>query len=525
MLPNVFGDKTDIASLSAVRAQTFATALAQDRVPGAQLVSVHHHLDFSTLQVKLDVAVSQLSAVDIRAVETIAISFRDGDQYWPEVYALRPDFPRDLPHLTSSEAGFPVGLCISEDPFDEAKAHWTPISFIRRLQSWFERAADETLHAEDQELEPFIMRRDGELIVPHSLMTSTGSIPVHAYELGDSKVFFLEGPEVQRQTGRKPVFACARLITPPQQHGVRFFQLPRTLESLIDRFEEFGWKTCRDDIIKQVRSWMGGNLSSYRPLFLVTFPLLRNKSDKTPEKYNTWAFASSSTIENVAIDLGLIVREQGFTGPLIGLKSTNGERGQNTPICHLNPRTTLSPAVAASYNGLDAPPSLQTVVIGAGALGSQVLSNAMRAGFLPTHIVDMDRMMPHNVARHALGHEAVGYEKAMAMKTIAATLVDSNTYPEAIVADILRPEEKEAKLLAALEGAELIIDMSASLSVSAALVSDVRYTAPRVSMFLNPSGSDLIVLAEDNTRAITLDQIEAQYYGAVVKCSGLDRHK
>jgi integrative and conjugative element protein (TIGR02256 family) len=528
MLPAVFGDKSDIASVRPLRAQVLAMALAEDRIAGARLVAVHQSPGFSALHVKLDVEVGQKSAKPIRPIEPMVISFSEADQSWPEVYALRLDFPRDLPHLTCNEPDYPVvGLCISEEVFDEAKVHWTPSGFIRQIQSWLARAAEETLHADDQQLDPVILRRDGELIVPHSLMTSADQIPVGAYQIKDSKVYFLEKPEhLEPGSPLKPEFACTRMIAPPRLHGVLFLQLPRTLKAFIDRLEEYGWETCRADIEAQVEDWLEAGYGSLKPLFLVSFPLLRNKDDKEESKtYHHWAIASSCTIDTVAIDLGLLVQAEGFTGPLIGATSEEKPTGGSTPIWHLSPHPTLSPTMAAIFNGLpESLPCLRTVVIGVGALGSQVLANTMKAGFLPSHIVDVDRLMPHNLARHELGRESIGLEKAEAMRAVAAATLDAEPYPEAIVADILRPGEKEAELLLALQAAELVVDLSASVAVSRSLAQDERYGAPRISMFLNQSGTDLIILAEHKERLIPLDQIEAQYYWAVATDPQLDGH-
>ncbi|CUW41857.1 conserved protein of unknown function (Prok-E2_A 53-169; ThiF 360-472; Prok-JAB 611-730) (plasmid) [Magnetospirillum sp. XM-1] len=526
MLPAVFGDESDIASLSTMRARALATALAAGEIAGARLIAVYHRPGLSTLHAELDVAVSQVRAKDIRPTEDVAIAFDDADQSWPYVHAMRADFPTDLAHLTCNEPGFPVGLCISEDPFDDVKPHWTAPRFVRHLQSWFERAAEDTLHADDQGLDPVMLHRDGELIVPHRLVTSADDVPVHAYQLADSGVFFLEEPGA-RQGGvpLKPEFVCARMLAPPRQHGVLFLQMPRTLKALIDRLEQFGWPSCRAEVAKQIQDWRYAEHGGLKPLFLVTFPLLRNLGDAEPETYATWAVASANTVEQIAIDLGIAASGEGLTGTVIGdWTSPEATGGAATPLWHLNPRNTLSPEAASVYNNRLEASSRRTVVIGAGALGSQVLANAMKAGFLPTQVIDHDRMMPHNIARHVLGREAIGWEKATAMTLVARATLDTDSYPEPIVADVLRPGDNEPKLVAALEAADLVVDLSASPAVSAALAADARFGAPRLSMFLNPSGTDLVVLAEVRSRTIPLDHLEAQYYWAVATDERLSGH-
>jgi integrative and conjugative element protein (TIGR02256 family) len=66
--------------------------------------------------------------------------------------------------------------------------------------------------------------------------------------------------------------------------------------------------------------------------------------------------------------------------------------------------------------------------------------------------------------------------------------------------------------------------MSASLAVSRALASSTQSEARRVSLFLSPSGSDLILLAEDRARQLTLDVLEMFYYREVANNKQLTGH-
>jgi integrative and conjugative element protein (TIGR02256 family) len=76
----------------------------------------------------------------------------------------------------------------------------------------------------------------------------------------------------------------------------------------------------------------------------------------------------------------------------------------------------------------------------------------------------------------------------------------------------------------ALHGAELLVDASASVAVARFLARDVGAGGRRVSLFLNPGGSDLVLLAEDAARTIPLDLLEMQYYRLLAHDAGLVDH-
>jgi integrative and conjugative element protein (TIGR02256 family) len=91
-------------------------------------------------------------------------------------------------------------------------------------------------------------------------------------------------------------------------------------------------------------------------------------------------------------------------------------------------------------------------------------------------------------------------------------------------ANVLRPEDKQEQLSKAFQDADIILDMAASVPVARHLVHAITSTARRVSLFLNPRGTDLVCLAEGKGRGLTLDCLEVQYYRAVLRDSALDRH-
>ena len=69
-----------------------------------------------------------------------------------------------------------------------------------------------------------------------------------------------------------------------------------------------------------------------------------------------------------------------------------------------------------------------------------------------------------------------------------------------MVANVLRPGEQKQAIDTALSEAELILDFAASVPVARHFARHVESPARRVSLFLNPCGSDLVCLGEDSGR-------------------------
>jgi len=182
----------------------------------------------------------------------------------------------------------------------------------------------------------------------------------------------------------------------------------------------------------------------------------------------------------------------------------------------------LDRANARVFAGNSASGDRKLVAVGAGAIGSNVIVNTTRAGVGTWTVIDNDMVLPHNTVRQAQTDRMVGFSKAATARILA-----DNVLAEAgcthIEADLLDPGELAEAVADAFAGADLVVDFSASPSVLARIACDetVRRAA---SLFFNPSGDDLVVLAEDAGRRLRLDEIEAQYFLAAASDDRLKEH-
>ena len=104
------GEPLTVPSLMVPKARQLAQYLAADHNPWVRLVEVKQDEgadERNTVVFDVEVELSQTTVHDIHPVERICVSFTAADSYWPEVLALRTDFPY-VPHLNLRDTEFPA---------------------------------------------------------------------------------------------------------------------------------------------------------------------------------------------------------------------------------------------------------------------------------------------------------------------------------------------------------------------------------------------------------------------------------
>lgn len=515
---DIFGAEVPPDDLRAAKARQLAGELAAGRIPYAELAECRQNGEGDTLVLRVNVDVGPSPKRDIRQTEKLAIMFRSVDDEWPGVLALRLTFPTDLEHLNLNRTGLPIGLCISEEPYSEARRQWTPQRFVRMIRSWLKRAANEELHAPGQPVERVVSGAAGAVIVPHDLPGQPTTTDYRVLQV-NRQTYRLQAVNAPQFGPPKGTCAWMYLTAPAMKHQMVFLHRPETLAELLDRLAAVGWD-CRSEITQQIKDWVQSGKHTSQAIIFINFPLKRGDDTAEVERVEPWAFVTNASVNEVAKDLGVNY----WAGPkqLMIVPNSGATGGKAIEVGVLTVMPMLDKEKAAEFNGLAAPPSKRAVAIGAGALGSPILDNILRAGYVPTHVVDEDRLFPHNLARHELTGDHLGWFKAEAMAGHASALVEGATLTP-IVADVTQPGDKQADLDAALAEAEIIFDWTASVAAARVLAAHPA-TAPRVSMFLSPSGRDLVILSEDAERSLTLDQIEAQYYWHLAEDTQLHDH-
>ncbi|OGF55990.1 MAG: hypothetical protein A2452_11050 [Candidatus Firestonebacteria bacterium RIFOXYC2_FULL_39_67] len=468
----------------------------------------------------VEVELCQKTTYDIRRYERIAAIFHITDKSYPEVWALRKDFPK-VPHLMLNDKEYPRRLCLYDKSYDELKLDWTATRFIERIREWLAYTAKGILHGKDQPLEPLFFGNLDQLIIPTDYFSKNEYRKINfidIYKVGEEKPSTLI---IHSGLGNKDSgFASISFRCDSIRHGI-VNKTPITLLEL----HEFTSK-ANLDLLTELRNILKVYCSEkdYKKILdsfliiIVAFPKIR-EDGLDIEVTDIWSFFCKVKIRDIGKDIGIWDISNGKAVYLI--KQENGI-GENIGLSLLKTMFSFSKIMASEQNGLFNQHKVKLTLIGLGALGSQIFMNLIRAGWGQWNLIDNDIFLPHNLARHILDIQAIGLNKAFCLSCVANNMMDDGPMAKAIPKDVLSTGDKEIQ--EALKETDVIIDCSTSIAVARFLARDVDSSSRRISMFLSPNGEDCVVLAEDKNREIYLDQLEMQYYRFIINNEKMKGH-
>ncbi len=310
----------------------------------------------------------------------------------------------------------------------------------------------------------------------------------------------------------------------PPQAMTSIRRLPQTLESLADELAPTGLRLL-DEIKDKLKAWTGiagegARRMSGRLAIVVGLPVAA-EGGRTANDFR--AFVTDNTAGEIGVLLGILHENNSNVGKgYVRAFVESPIAGVSLPVMPAQVHLVFDRDLAASIAGGTAADRRKAVLVGAGSLGSQLGIGLAREGAFEWTVVDGDALLPHNMARHALLAGEIGAPKAAALARQISVLL--NEKQSAIVADVLAPNADQEKALDAAYGAaSIIIDASASVGVARHL-SDLPCAARRACAFFNPSGTSVVLLAEDAQRDITLRDLEAQYHRLILTEPSLAEH-
>lgn len=510
------GNPIAIEALTVPKARALVDVLKGGIVPFVSFVEARRAPAGDVVVFDVEPEVPQRPGADIRRVERVAVTLFDSDDCMPETVALRGSFPRTVPHLNLRPAAEPwPSLCLYEERYPDLKLRWTAAGYLRRVHEWLSRTAQQILHQQDQRLEPFIIPSAIPLVIsPALLSTDWDEEGIDLLRAGDERHTVLIA---RRGAHGATGFRAIRINVEPAVHGAILHE-PRSLADLhtllLSRGADLSAILRRRLTALQSRADLEARL-----VLVLTVPALRAAQGPV-EAADVYAFVTAKTLRDIGVALDVWQAYGGRVGRVLAPDSTR--TGADVEIGTLSPVVGLSREAAALVSG-ESPATRRVVAIGAGMLGSQVVTNLARSGYGDWTIVDHDHMLPHNLVRHQLGGLALGLPKATTVSDFLNTLFDGDAVARAVEGDVLRTAAS-AELRDAFAKAEVILDASASATVARHLAIDVESPARRVSLFLNPGGTDLVLLAEDERRDTRLDDLEMQFYRAITRDRELQDH-
>lgn len=516
------GSLISTSELTISQAQDIVNAIQYN--PYTQLITCHRLSEYVEIVIfDTQVELGQHRINDIRGSERIAVRFESNDVVPPEVLALRFDFPK-VPHLNLRAYELPRSLCLFDEPYSELKLHWTATMFVERIRDWLAKTAKGILHGEDQPLKPLLPYSLNQLILPADTFTVNGHVPLlsisEPIDSGNGiKTFIAQHYSLEAGASPKTPYIAYVLVGKPQMHGVIYFA-PNNLNDLHEFLLVAGI-----DLLAELRNAL---ISKDFPSSLIdAHIILIIRIDKTRyetsvvESSDVRAFKLEVPIKQIGIEIGIWEKIGTTIGRLIPIDAT--KNGEQVSVSLLNPQFMLTSELAAAYNGCIPQVNQEFMIVGVGALGSQLLINLGRMGWGRWTVIDHDVLLPHNLARHVLPQAAIGYPKAISVAGLINEIFANETIAESLAVNILENNQPE-KLREAIDKAETIIDVAASIAASRFLVHDINSQARRVSVFLNPTATDLVVIAEDVKRTFWLDALEMQYYRGILHEPSLQGH-
>ena len=529
---DVSGDLVRPNDLEISKAKDLALSLSAERIDFARFVECRKRVEIEIVVFDVEVEIAQVQRHPIKAKERISASFTRKDDNVPVVHARRRDFPR-VPHLNLHLQEFPRNLCLYEEPYEEIERRWTSPRFVHDIRRWLALTSQGKLHQDDQRLEPLLVNFDGHIVLPslHWLeKCGLGPLPVRAVNPLLGKGLFLVADSGEPEEGSVKIVASVH-CSEPQKHGL-IHRMPRTLADLaaIAALADFDLIA---DLRHRLRAWCTDNSSALDAHLLLVILFPKQRYDKGAiEAVDIWAFFLSDTegdrngvalqIRQLGTKIGVWETQENDIGLL--LPPDTSKNGETVGVAVLNVVHHVDRSMAAWLNGENDEDDISLVAIGLGALGSEVVINLSRCGFGTWTLVDHDILLPHNLARHALDGSYVGWNKAIAVAYSANTIVNGTGLFNALPVNVLSPGRQTQELSNSLANADVILDMSASVGVARMLAQDCDSTARRISLFLSPSGNDLVLIAEDKQRDMTVDALEMQYYRVVLNSRCLSGH-
>jgi len=445
---------------------------------------------------------------------------------------LRDDFP-DTEHQQLVPEGWPLAICIDDRPWGEARLTWTPAELIERIISWFRRAARGELHDARQPVDPILLGSPLSFIVARSILSS-GAVEDLIAEHDSEHPTILRVKRAS-EAGKiapamEPICIAGYSIAAERMRRLKY--APTNLGSLADMLTERGIDLF-DDLRKSLDGWIAeGERARWRLnarfAFIVQMPIISPRGEQK-EGVDIRAFLTAQAAGDIAVALGIAQKADPKLSKVgyvktIGRVALDRQALAAIEVQSAEVHVEFERDLATRLAGRSVPDERQAVLVGAGAMGSHLADCLVREGRFRWTVIDDDRLMPHNLARHTAHKDRVTKPKARIVADyLNATLADPGEIASGLPTNLLTEGEHRAAVEKALQDADLIIDATASI-VAARAIADNAGTGRRASVFLNPSGEAAVLLVEPEDRVLTLRNLEAQYYGLLLRTEALGEH-
>lgn len=437
----------------------------------------------------------------------------------PDVRFDRLDFPRGLPHINQTRKSSPVWPCLTVEPLRTWFQGRTIVDLIRRVERWLSDAASGRLMLGDvQTFEPIFLPPEREFEIDGRVQVrAPGYCVVSAARLIQ---------EIERSTGSPDVQGVFRARYIPLHAGKDPLPPVVSFDCLLAQEDAWDASAERFDFFGALRT--GTHAVNVLPGLVVSVEETETHIGpppaeldgfiawcaemRVPEELNDFVakcFSAWQGVRFVPVTF-LVRRPRPLAGNPTGVSNIDcvtvvldGDENIIIPVLNLRP---LESEAVRRYAGSETqlPRSL---TVGAGALGSKLVTHLVRVGTTRLDVVDPDLLLEHNLARHDLRRVHVGLPKASALiDELSRMVLDYegtayvSTIEDGLRSGSITPSDYE-----------LIIDTSASPGMH--FVLSYFDELPRVfSAFTIPGGALGIACVEGPDRNPRIDELEGFVY-------------
>lgn len=407
--------------------------------------------------------------------EPIVLIYTKGKagQEAPRIFSERKDFPRNLPHLNPVEDIFPSSICLDRAGKQALYDAQGITGTIGRLASWFE------------DTEAGQSQHDGWEPTPRGMGIVSVSLNIGAMQRFVSKLTKTSGTTYGK---------CALLYDKKTQNfnDLIFLLTENNIKGLSrdkkrfslakDYYQPYEDMHCIRDI-PVVCIWASDDdIVAFHQSTLINSPDTLRRYAQEIGVDERLKYFENSILPTAKVDIGtksliLLILAQRRPKPLIrdipsdacghdrsieliplALKISSGRSPEIEKVhqCDMVAETTNS--LLGQMSGITKYVDIATIV-GCGAVGSAIASQLGRLGAKHITLVDSDMFLPHNVSRHLLGQEAIGYKKSRFLK-----LTLERQLPVKIASKICKFQELDKTEKKKIKNNGLIIDCTAELS-------------------------------------------------------------
>lgn len=385
-------------------------------------------------QIRFDIAAPGITEPEVafQDPEPIALAWIDEGQVGfsaPLVFCLRPDFPRDVPHLYAAPPGWPACPCLALAGLTAIYQRFGCAGVVERLRGWFLDAAAGTLDADGWHPVPQLSstREFAQVMLDIAFLqeiaakgSAGGSVAGVGFGTGPLAYLSPQVASMETENGRASEFFKQyagtdkgepipwALVWTPTPESARVFSRFTKLEQLLTTLDQVGVGTAAQMAMVQIEATLDNNWrrssSGDKALLLIV-------AVRRPQPLKDGIPGLSEDKEARCYELGAY---------LVKASANGGILDGGNPV----DRAVLKPWLnAAMFRHVSGTPKLvETTIIGAGALGSAVIEQLVRTGVDDLVAADKDFIEPHNLPRHGAKRRDIGHSKAAWVNSLGEQL-------------------------------------------------------------------------------------------------------